>query len=585
MIQNYLDLAGLTAYDIMIKQWSKASIVDITDDAINALFVNPLEVPYVTFTAEENNSSIGLAKLSTNQTMEYSTDTTTWNTFDTTTNISINNGDKVYVRGVLGGDNTSSNYTQFKMSGKIAASGNCNAIWNYEDLNTPLKAYCGGRMFRDCKSLTTTPELPATTLNSYCYQYMFYGCTTLTTTPELPATTLNSYCYQYMFQNCTSLTTAPELPATVLVVGCYRSMFRGCTNLNYIKCLATDISASNCTGTWVYGVAAEGEFVKDPKMTGWSVGSSGIPNGWKGSEVDISPSNYVTFTAEGNSSIGLKKLSSSHKLYWSKNATDWYKMDTSDNISLSTGNKLYIVGKLSSADNSLSNYTKFKMSGKIAASGNCNAILNYEDLNAPLKAYCGYKMFYECTSLTTAPELPATTLTDNCYGGMFSGCTSLTIAPELPATTLADNCYGGMFKDCTSLTAAPELPATVLATDCYSTMFLGCSSLTQAPELPATVLADYCYRAMFYGCTSLTQAPELPATALKSWCYINMFYNCTSLNYIKCLATNISASNCTTYWVPGVSSTGTFVKHPDMTDWTTGTNGIPEGWEVVDAEL
>ena len=34
---------------------------------------------------------------------------------------------------------------------------------------------------------------------------------------------------------------------------------------------------------------------------------------------------------------------------------------------------------------------------------------------------------------------------------MFSGCTSLTQAPELPATTLADSCYNVMFKGCSSL--------------------------------------------------------------------------------------------------------------------------------------
>jgi hypothetical protein len=60
---------------------------------------------YVTFTAEEDGSSIGLYKLSTYQTLEYSTDTTTWNTFDTTTNVPLNNGDKVYVRGILSADN------------------------------------------------------------------------------------------------------------------------------------------------------------------------------------------------------------------------------------------------------------------------------------------------------------------------------------------------------------------------------------------------------------------------------------------------------------------------------------------------
>lgn len=39
MKQKFLDLAGLTAYDGKIKEWIKSSVVDITDDAINALFV------------------------------------------------------------------------------------------------------------------------------------------------------------------------------------------------------------------------------------------------------------------------------------------------------------------------------------------------------------------------------------------------------------------------------------------------------------------------------------------------------------------------------------------------------------------
>ena len=113
-------------------------------------------------------------------------------------------------------------------------------------------------------------------------------------------------------------------------------------------------------------------------------------------------------------------------------------------------------------------------------------------------------MFNGCTSLTTAPKLPALTLTDNCYSFMFQNCTSLTVAPELPATTLAYGCYFNMFADCTGLTTAPELPATTLANECYNGMFYGCGSLITAPELPATTLADKCYKNMFSVCSSLT---------------------------------------------------------------------------------
>ena len=137
---------------------------------------------------------------------------------------------------------------------------------------------------------------------------------------------------------------------------------------------------------------------------------------------------------------------------------------------------------------------------------------------------------------------------------MFSGCSKLTSAPELPATMLFGECYRGMFQDCTSLTVAPELPATTLDAGCYFSMFDGCTSLTTAPELPATTLYGNCYKYMFYGCRKL--------------------------NYIKMLATDISASSCLSDWVAYVASTGTFVKNPAMTSLPTGRSGIPSGWTV-----
>jgi hypothetical protein len=116
-------------------------------------------------------------------------------------------------------------------------------------------------------------------------------------------------------------------------------------------------------------------------------------------------------------------------------------------------------------------------------------------------------------------------------------------------------------------------------------MFYECSSLTATPELPATELAYSCYGAMFYECSSLTTAPELPATELADSCYDSMFSGCTNLNYIKCLATNMTAEKHTYKWVDGVPNTGTFVKNPAAVNWSTGTSGIPEGWSVIDAEL
>ena len=90
--------------------------------------------------------------------------------------------------------------------------------------------------------------------------------------------------------------------------------------------------------------------------------------------------------------------------------------------------------------------------------------------------------------------------------------------------------------------------------------------------LSATLLTG-----MFAGCSGLTTAPTLPATTLTNSCYYYMFNNCTKLNYIKMLATDISASSCLTNWVISVASTGTFVKNPSMTTLPAGESGIPSG--------
>jgi hypothetical protein len=59
-----------------------------------------------------------------------------------------------------------------------------------------------------------------------------------------------------------------------------------------------------------------------------------------------------------------------------------------------------------------------------------------------------------------------------------------------------------------------------------------------------------------------------------------MFYGCSKLNYIKMLATNISATSCLSNWVYNVSPTGTFVKNISATWTNTGSSGVPSGWTV-----
>lgn len=108
------------------------------------------------------------------------------------------------------------------------------------------------------------------------------------------------------------------------------------------------------------------------------------------------------------------------------------------------------------------------------------------------------------------------------------------------------------------ITSAPELPATSLTEYCYSNMFVMCPSLVNAPSiLPAVTLTEYCYLAMFAMCTNLTSAPELPATTLTEGCYSNMFNGCTSLNYIK-VGAHSWDDDYASDWVEDVSPIGAF---------------------------
>ena len=118
---------------------------------------------------------------------------------------------------------------------------------------------------------------------------------------------------------------------------------------------------------------------------------------------------------------------------------------------------------------------------------------------------------------------------------LFENCSVLTSAPELPATSLAYNCYYGMFSGCTNLKSAPELPAEVLANQCYDSMFSGCTNLKTAPKLPAKALRWLCYAGMFSGCTNLKSA-ELSIEFLDRGCCSRMFYNCTNLSSVTMLA-------------------------------------------------
>lgn len=169
----------------------------------------------------------------------------------------------------------------------------------------------------------------------------------------------------------------------------------------------------------------------------------------------------------------------------------------------------------------------------------------------------GY-MFNNQSIRTPMDELPASTVMNSCYRAMFNGCTNLTCVPELSNTNVADSCFRRMFYGCSSLTGVPADYLSVVDLEnvwaCYSSMFFNCTSLVSPPDLPSEHVGESCYYGMFnntairtapelpsmkvkrcsyqfmFGnCKNLVAAPELPATEIDEQCYQQMFSGCTSL--------------------------------------------------------
>ena len=316
------------------------------------------------------------------------------------------------------------------------------------------------------------------------------------------------------------------------------------------------ISANEYGNAYLYGTFAEGATVSvDGGYTpvDYTFSKEVHPNGTiagKSYALDARP--YLTFTADQPQTFKVSTKNSytlDESIQYSLNGGVWTKLDVGTEITFGGDNgALRLRGKSSGGTASADNKYAFISFGdskvKVTCSGDIRTLVDYDNYVTVSTANARFSyLFKDCASLTTAPELPATTLADRCYCGMFYKCAGLTTAPELPATTLADYCYSAMFSNCTGLTTAPELPATTLADYCYSNMFAYCTGLTIAPELPATTLAPYCYCAMLYLCDSLTTAPELPVMTLAESCYRQMFVG-TSLTTAPKLPATTMAPYC-----------------------------------------
>ena len=535
-------------------------------------------------------------------------------------------------------------------------------------LNIPFKVmsnYTCACMFMNCTELITPPELPATDSNTYCYWQMFYNCKSLQTAPDLPIKNLRDCCYNMMFYGCTLINSVKMLANGYFSsTNVFNDWLKNVAPVGTLYKLSTfNLASTHIPSGWnvvdidteemifmeigstrnISGFSGTAEIISYDKPSFFTISSNGsitlsktptIANGTftviirrNGYADDtriisyICIENCLKFTAtQANSSIGFghagTAFTTSNRFYystdegvtWTEYANPYQTVYTSCMmISLPhVGDSVFIRGIAEAFSATETNHYRFRMTGKIEASGNIMSLMNFRKSAV---SYCFYELFMDCDSLTTAPEIPATTLATYCYMKMFMNCTSLVEPPLLQATTIQNYCYDSMFAGCTSLIKAPELPCTGLREGCYRMMFCDCTSITDFIDLPATSLAVKCYQGMFKNCTSLTRDNVdiyLRSTTLQNYCYDEMFAGCTSLRTIHYIAgAELRTGSCTrmfqgctqlrsvsvgftswlsgatTDWLDGVASDGTFWKNSHALPNTRGASNIPTTWNTT----
>lgn len=240
---------------------------------------------YLTIESLQNNTGVYFEYQGPNDgtplTIQWSTDKITWN--NTTANryesappytnqpfVILNTNDKVYIKGT--NDKYSGTINESSFNHNINTDNpNDSNVYSF-NLSGNIMSLIYGDNFRNKYDFPPNSETN--------FSHLFEVTAVIDAgNLVLPATTLTRACYYDMFDLCSNLTTAPDLPATTLVQQCYGRMFAACSSLNYIKCLATDISATNCLYNWVLNVSSTGTFVKDANTT-WPTGDNGIPLNW-----------------------------------------------------------------------------------------------------------------------------------------------------------------------------------------------------------------------------------------------------------------------------------------------------------------
>ena len=329
----------------------------------------------------------------------------------------------------------------------------CTSLTQIPTLPTALGNLCFEHMFEGCTGLTGTIDLTqytniqGTGKGYGAFDYAFVGCTGITKVDLSNLTTAHGIYHEFdgctslveldlsnfetvrsdsqsVFENmcngCTSLTTVKlnKLASMGSFTTQWHNAFNGCSSLQTIYMDDTQTIPYFYDNATFTGASADFKIVVPDALYSQWIATSGWSAQGVVEHITHAPS-ILTFTAEqANSTVAMSAVGAapSVSLEYSTDGSTWqdFIVGTTTVTLPNVGDNMYLRAKTTNstfATLNNNNYNMFVMAGKIAASGSIMYLLkNDGNLDTLPSDYTFVNLFRGCSSLTTAPELPATTL-------------------------------------------------------------------------------------------------------------------------------------------------------------------------------
>ena len=190
--------------------------------------------------------------------------------------------------------------------------------------------------------------------------------------------------------------------------------------------------------------------------------------------IEMIKQNALTFTNTGNNAVSFKFYSENNvdlpTLYVVDDEAGLVELKINETYTIPAGGSIKIVGnnpKGNIGADCTRGFADWSGDTTIKVSGKLTSLIDVMGTTDVIPSTADFSKLFYSAPITDAAELVLpTNVAPNCYEQMFSGCTSMVSAPELPATTLADFCYAYMFQNCNSLNYIKCSAVDISANDC-----------------------------------------------------------------------------------------------------------------------